>query len=240
MTIALGVDWSGGRAARKKIWAARVDLDQGALTRLWRPFADCRDPAKVAIAVPGWLAEESFDVVGFDFCFGLAHAQLEVLGLPRAGPAALGWALAAQFASADDFKRAMGPERKRVTDLARRTTFAPTNLRMYRQTYWGLRALSGIDAPIPPWSFGKRPVIEVFPRHVRRALGAELTPSAELLATGLTIAARDVATIVADREGDALDAVLAAVASGSALSRGFPGAPSLAATSGEGWIYSVD
>ena len=231
MTIALGVDWSGGRAARRKIWAARIDVEERVLLGLWRPFGDCRGPEDVAAAVPRWLGQEPFDVAGFDFCFGLASAQLQRLDLPLDGPAALGRALTARFRDADDFKRAVGRERKRVTDLARRTTFAPTNLRMYRQTYWGLRTLADVDAPIPPWSFGHRPVVEVFPRHVRRALGLDL---------GLRIGADDRAAIERDRDGDALDAVLAAVAAGAAHSHGFAGAPSDAASSGEGWIYSLN
>jgi hypothetical protein len=231
VTVALGVDWSGGRAARRKIWAARIDLGEQALIRLWRPFAHCRGPEEVAAAVPPWLGEESFDVAGFDFCFGLASAQLQRLDLPLDGPAALGRALTARSWDAEEFRRAVGPERKRATDLARRTTFAPTNLRMYRQTYWGLRTLADVDAPIPPWSFGDRPVVEVFPRHVRRALGPEL---------GLKIGADDRAAMERDRDGDALDAVLAALAAGAALSHGFAGVPSDAASSGEGWIYSLD
>ncbi len=231
MPIALGVDWSGGRAARKKVWAARVDLEERALLRLWRPFADCGGPEQVAAAVPRWLEEEPFDVVGFDFCFGLARSHMQQLDLPVEGPAAVGRAFTARFRSADDFKWAVGPERRRATDVARGTTFAPTNLRMYRQTYWGLRMLAGLDAPIPPWSFGERSVVEVFPRHVRRALGRAL---------GLRIRPEDRAAIAQDREDDALDAVLAALAAGAALARGFVGAPPDAASSGEGWIYSLD
>ncbi len=231
MPIALGVDWSGGRAARRKIWAARIDLDERELLRAWRPFTDCPGPEAVAAALPTWLDEERFDVSGFDFCFGLARRHMHQLDLPVEGPIALGRALVTRFDGADDFKGAVGPERRRATDVARGTTFAPTNLRMYRQTYWGLRALAGVDAPVPPWSFGERPVVEVFPRHVRRALGEDL---------GLTIRAEDRAVIAQDREDDALDAIHAAIAAGAALADGFASAPPDAASSGEGWIYSVN
>jgi hypothetical protein len=231
VTIALGVDWSGGRAARKKIWAALVELDDGELVRLWQPFSDCAGPAQVADAFPRWLEQEEFDVAGFDFCFGLAADHLERLDLPRVGPGALGAAIARRFRDADHLKQAVGPEAKRATDVARKTTFAPTNVRMYRQTYWGLRALARVECPVPPWSFGDRPVIEVFPRHVRRALGGT---------AGLKIAATDRAAIERDSDDDVLDAVLAAIAAGAALQNGFAGAPPSAASSGEGWIYSIN
>lgn len=237
--IALGVDWSGARTARRKIWAARVNLEEGALTRIWRPFHGSRSAAEVAARVQDWLASERFDVAGFDFCFGLAQSHLVALDLPRSGPSDLGSALAGRFRDADEFKRAAGRERRRVTDVARGTTFAPTNLRMYRQTYWGLCALSGVELPVPPWTCGSAAVVEVFPRHVRRALGGHADRRSALVATGLQFTPRDVATIVADAEGDALDAVLAAIAAGSALAGAFQGAPTHAATSGEGWIYSI-
>ncbi|HET7856042.1 MAG TPA: hypothetical protein VFL41_06250 [Gaiellaceae bacterium] len=231
MSIALGVDWSGGRAARRKIWAARIDLEQRALLRLWRPFSDCRGPEQVAASVSRWLDEQRFDVAGFDFCFGLAAAQLEQCDLPVEGPVALGQALTVRYEGADDFKQAVAPERRRATDIVRRTTLAPTNLRMYRLTYWGLRALASVEAPMPPWSFGEGSVVEVFPGHVRRAIGGNF---------GLRIAPADRAAIARDHEGDARDAVLAALAAGASFENSFAGTPADAASSGEGWIYSVD
>ena len=52
--------------------------------------------------------------------------------------------------------------------------------------------------------------------------------------------ARELAqAIVRDGEGDALDAVFAAVAASGARAEGFAGASPTAASSGEGWIYSL-
>jgi hypothetical protein len=45
--------------------------------------------------------------------------------------------------------------------------------------------------------------------------------------------------ILADHEGDALDAVLAAIAAGAARQQGYSGASDEATLAGEGWIYSV-
>ncbi len=251
---ALGVDWSGSAQAGKKVWAARVAFDQpGArLARLWRPFHGL-DAAGVAGGFAAWLAGEDFDVAGLDFCFGLSSGHA-VAGLPVGGPAALGPWLS-RFAGPAAFKSALGQERKRETDRLRRSPFAPTNLRMFRQTYWGLRALAGVGLPILPWSGpAPRAVVEVLPAHVVAVLcpGCRYkggTPQARterqrLLATlagacRLGVPPQDEQVILGDAEGDALDAVLAAVAAGAAYHGGFAGVPPHAASSGEGWIYSV-
>jgi hypothetical protein len=251
---ALGVDWSGSAEAGKKVWAAGIAFDQhGArLDRLWRPFIGL-DAAGVAGRFAAWLAAEGSDVAGLDFCFGLAAGHA-VPGLPVGGPTALGpWV--ARFAGPVEFKAALGQERKRETDRLRRSPFAPTNLRMFRQTYWGLRALAGVGLPILPWSgAAPRAVVEVLPAHVVSALcpgcrykgrTPQATAERQRLLAALAGACRlgvpqqDEQAILGDAEGDALDAVLAAVAAAAAWHGGYAGVPSNAASSGEGWIYSV-
>ena len=126
---------------------------------------------------------------------------------------------------------------------------------MFRQTYWGIRALEGVTDPILPWSpVGGRAVVEVLPAHVVSKLlhGCRYkgrTPEAkvkrqELLSVlravcRLEVSSDDEQTIVNDVEGDALDAVLAAIAAGAARHSKFAGVSPDAASSGEGWIYSV-
>jgi hypothetical protein len=251
---ALGVDWSGSAEAGKKVWAAQIAFGRTAarLDRLWRPFVGF-DAAGVAGHFAAWLAAESFDVAGLDFCFGLAAGH-SVPGMPRGGPVALGGWLS-RFADPAAFKAAFGRERKRETDRLRRSPFAPTNLRMFRQTYWGVRALAGVGLPILPWSGpNPRAVIEVLPAHVAATLCAACrykgrTPQAReerkrllaALAGGcrLAVTEQDEEAILGDAEGDALDAVLAAVAAGAARHGGYAGVPQHAAGSGEGWIYSI-
>jgi hypothetical protein len=59
------------------------------------------------------------------------------------------------------------------------------------------------------------------------------------MACRLQVSAGDEEVMLGDAEGDALDAVLAAVAAGAARQSGFGGVPAGVAASGEGWIYSV-
>jgi hypothetical protein len=253
--VALGIDWSGAQAARRKIWAARLVVNEDAARVEWvrRPFAALTSgrgmaTAQIADGFVPWLERQSFDVAGLDFCFGLAEESMARLQLPQDGPAAIGTSLRAMFAANPDaFKRAAAPEMRRRTDVARRSPFCPTNLRMYRQTFWGLCALAPLARPVPPWRFGEGAVVEILPADVARKLdvGDKLSDQGRrralgaLEAAGIKISMSDSNAVIADREGDALDAIFAAVAASCARADGFAGAPSRAAASGEGWIYSV-
>jgi hypothetical protein len=255
--VALGVDWSGSAQAGKKVWAARLDFDEteARVQSLWQPFEDEKGGAAgVAARFAEWLEGQTFDVAGLDFCFGVAREHV-VPSMPRTGPAALGLWLEEHYGTPDAFRAVLGQERRRETDRASRSPFAPTNLRMYRQTYWGLRALARLRLPILPWGPpGQRVVIEILPANVAMALcpGCRYkgrTEDAREARRQLLDAARASCrlmvplaaeqAILADHEGDALDAVLAALAAGAAMRQGFSGVPADAAPSAEGWIYSV-
>ena len=86
-------------------------------------------------------------------------------------PSAVGRALIS-YRDPELFKAEAGRELARETDYVCRSPFRPTNLRMYRQTFWGLRALARIDNPTPPWSFGEGAVIEILPADVARKMDA--------------------------------------------------------------------
>jgi hypothetical protein len=255
--VAIGVDWSGAKNAHRKIWAARLACrgDQGDVEwvdrpfeqRLSRPFG--RDTIRrIVDDFAGWLNEQEFDVAGLDFCFGLAAEHMKKLGLSTAGPASVGAQLLARYSNADVFRLDVGQEKRRATDLESQSPFCPTNLRMYRQTFWGLRALAKCALPTPPWpATGPRAVVEVLPKKVLRQLrvSSKTTADDRRLAVqaledhGVAIEASDREIIVADREGDALDAVLAAMAAAGARYNRFNGAGATAAATGEGWIYSA-
>jgi hypothetical protein len=246
---ALGIDWSGAREARRKIWAARLRCAGGGaeVASLLRPFPG-HTLAEIVRGLVPWLERQEFDVAGLDFCFGLAAPHMRALGLPLTGPAAVGAELRLRFADADAFRLAVGPERRRQTDSARRAPFCPTNLRMYRQTFRGLSALARLSLPVPPWRVGEPAVVEILPADVSRRLGAtgKSTPQqrdeavARLAAAGVAVEPGIRRTILADRDGDALDAVLAAVAAAAARARRYAGAPPESAGSGEGWIFSLE
>jgi hypothetical protein len=126
-TVALGVDWSGGKKAHRKIWAAQLScrgdhavvecLERPFLKRLQRPFGPSTIQRIAADFAP-WLDEKDFEVAGLDFCFGLAAEQMKQLRLPLGGPSAVGSALAS-FSSADAFRSGAAPERSRETDRQR-------------------------------------------------------------------------------------------------------------------------
>ncbi len=257
----MGVDWSGAKNAHRKIWAARVVCqgNSGIVECLQRPFPDrlTRPFGKSTIAsivddFGPWLMTQDFDVAGLDFCFGLAAEHMRRLELPLTGPSAVGIALA-RYGSPEEFKDRAGREIVRETDRERRSPFRPTNLRMYRQTYWGLRALAKVTCCIPPWSAQlrkstRRAVVEVLPSDVARKIGvpAKVTGDDRRRAVtalerhGITIAPRHQNVIISDRQGDALDAVFAAIAAASARASGFRSTGGVqAAASGEGWIYSI-
>ena len=253
----LGVDWSGARDAGSKVWAARITFGgapRATLDAVWQPFGRGLGAAGVAEQFIEWLNNESFNVAGLDFCFGVSR-QHAPAGMPITGPSAVGQWLAENYATPEEFKLALGPELKRETDHFRNSPFAPSNLRMYRQTYWGLRALAGLTDPVPPWDQPNgRAVVEVLPAHVVSVLCAPCsykgrdqdsrTQRERLLgvvrtACRLNVAAGDEEIILGDTNGDAMDAVLAAVAAASARDAGFAGVPAGVFGTPEGWIFSI-
>ncbi|MBL0276667.1 MAG: DUF429 domain-containing protein [Anaeromyxobacter sp.] len=251
----VGIDWSGAADASRKVWAATIVLHPSGprLESVRRPFSE-RGPEAVSSVLGTWLSRGEYDVAGLDFCFGLEASHLSRLGLPTEGPSRLGREVARAFCTPEELRAAVVTEKKRDTDEKSDAPFAPTNLRMYKQTYWGLRALAETPATLPPWSFaGDRVVVEVLPAAVARWLGCTSTYKGrgevaknqrkDLLArlssaTGMAVGPDDAKQIVEDEEGDACDAVLAALAAASAWAASFSGAPPSAAASGEGWIYT--
>ncbi len=253
--IFLGLDWSGSAKPGKKIWAAQLSFEgtkKGKLIKLYQPFSEKHTPPQIAEEFADWLQTQSFEVAGFDFCFSLPRGH-PVKGIPK-NPRRLGkWIR--RFQTPEEFKSALGRERKRATDRHLGTPFAPTNLRIFRQTYWGLRALADICNPILPWDKpGPRAIVEVFPNHTaafltgtipykgtrfmheeaRRDLLREIQYKARI-----QITKGDEERMIADSQGDAIDAVLAAIAAAHAKATRFAGVPETIVKSGEGWIYTI-
>jgi len=215
------VDWSGAAQAGQKVWAAAVHCSERNPPKLEfvrRPFVGF-DAAGVATRFANWLASEPFVAAGLDFCFGVSRSHL-VKGLPRTGPADLGRWIAENYPTPQNFKAALGREDKRVTDRKCGSPFAPTNLRMFRQAYWGLRALAKSKLPILPWGapLAEGVVVEILPAHIVKALcpncrykGTSSQANLErqrllaaiIAAVGITISADNEQTLLNDSEGDA-------------------------------------
>lgn len=144
-----GVDFSGARDAGRRTWiTSGLGIDgmlriDGCLPASELPGSSVgRGPCLEALGA--FVADQPGAVFGFDFPFGLPHACV----------AARDWtgfvrSFRRRFRNADTFKRACwtaagGRECRRLTDRESRTPFCAYNLRLYRQTYHGIRDLLAI------------------------------------------------------------------------------------------------
>ena len=246
MTRILGVDFSGASDAGRKIWVAEGQLDRNGALELLTCVAAVdlpgggKSPAEAVPALARHIAGLGAARVGCDFPFSL----------PRDLVGARSWRsfavrYAAEFVDADTFRSLMrtrhnAAEHKRMTDRIAKTPFNSYNLRLYRQTWWGI---SGVLHPLvasraasvrPQQKLlpGKPTLIEVcaactlksidlYPpykgkepthRKARQCILDHLVDCGALLAP-----ARTMRRILLDNEGgDALDAVIGAVATARA------------------------
>jgi hypothetical protein len=172
-----GIDFSGALEAGKWIWISRVSLSGGNRT------LDCccrgdklpgsgllRSQCLPAIAqlIAKHGSEAAF---GFDFPFGLPSKILGDRtwdGLVRS--------FATEFSNCDLFRSqcrelGKGRELKRLTDKKTRAPHATYNLRLYRQTYFGIRDIIGPlllgrgawFAPMEKQTTGRPCVLEICP-----------------------------------------------------------------------------
>lgn len=175
MTRVLGVDFSGAGDAGRKIWVAEGRQDgRGALELLSCIAAidlpgGGKAPQQAVPALARHISALGDARVGCDFPFSL----------PRDLVTASSWRVfalryAAEYADADTFRAVMraaqnGVERKRMTDRIAGTPFNSYNLRLYRQTWWGIAGLlrplvaarKAIVRPQQRLASGKPALIEV-------------------------------------------------------------------------------
>jgi hypothetical protein len=139
-----GVDFSGATDAGTHLWIAQGMLEGRALTiKAVFPASTLirgvNDRAKAYAALRAYIAQAGHTLFGMDFPFGLHVSQVgedDWLSFVRK--------FATRFPDPDDFYHRMGGrghELRRSSDSTARTPFAPTNLRIYRQTYYGIRDL---------------------------------------------------------------------------------------------------
>jgi hypothetical protein len=240
-TRVLGLDWSGAQNAAAKIWGCifeeRPEDTSNVIVYLDRPLDVHTPRCDVPEALALWLQQQDFSLAGFDFCFGLHRNHASNFYLPqpsgRRPPLLYGACLKAM--TPEQFRQQAAKEMKRSTNKIAAAPFAPTNLRMYKQTYLGLLLLAALRTnqdSFLPWDavdIDRRLVIEVLPANVQRWLdpsrksykGGSLsskTQRAFLLSSLENHAnirfgqANMHDRIICDREGDALDAIFAAVA----------------------------
>ena len=126
-----GVDFSGSRNAARNIWVGAWDGRAPAVTSNEFSYAQLVD--RIASSADDgrrhvWL---------IDAPFGLARSLLEAHGVTPTWPATIEWLRA--FASPREWRRACRKvsrkEPKRDVDTRASTPFAPTNLRLFKQTW---------------------------------------------------------------------------------------------------------
>ena len=235
-----GIDFSGMVNAGKKIWIARGSVEDGSLL-----VEDCRpgetlpgsgpERDRCLAALRSVVAGHPDGLFGFDFPFGIPRSLV-----PDPSWDAFITRFPERYRSADEFRaccRAATPgmELKRTTDRHTRVPFAAYNVRLYRQTFYGIHDVlhplvrDGVVCVLPMQEAApdRAWLIEICPastlkreglylpykgktaqhREARRRILAGLEGGAmAILTAGLR------STVLDDAEGDALDSVVAAFA----------------------------
>ena len=243
----LGVDFSGANDAGRKIWIAECKRGRGNRLTLidLRPAAELPgggvDPRAAIAALAAHIVREPGTIAGCDFPFTLPLAVID-----RPSWEAFVADFADRFADPDAFRawvlrRAGGRELRRAADRMAKTPFNSYNLRIYRQTWWGIAHLLGpllhaghaIVRPYQPIPAKPHPIvieacpasslksIGFYPAYKGRSGAHRLERKAvlrKLIASGfLEPPNAGIQRILLDNVGgDALDAVIAAVATAHA------------------------
>jgi hypothetical protein len=147
VTRILGIDFSGASDAGRKIWIAEGRLSNSGAFELLHcipaidlPGSGVR-PEQAVPALARHLATLSEAQVGCDFPFSLPRDLVTARTWKR-----FALRYAAEFADAENFRLIMRSrhnaiEHKRMTDRIAGTPFNSYNLRLYRQTWWGITGL---------------------------------------------------------------------------------------------------
>ena len=239
-----GVDFSGAKDAGKKIWIAQaVSRGQGIMVEACSPstvFLQCSaERGEVLAALRDFIADSGDAAFGCDFPFSLPEDLIEAeswSGFLERFPER--FRTEADFrASCTDSALRVGEhkELRRRTDIEAAAPFSPYNLRIYRQTYYGIRDLLGPLVSknlvnIPPLhdsGDGVPWLLEVCPASTLKASGLYgsykdargSSEAREFILSALEdsgrVAFADTAVrrrVLADSKGDALDSVIAAEA----------------------------
>ena len=248
-----GIDFSGAKDADRRIWVAAGVIEDDALRieTCLRAGNLPESGSGLDLCLPALrnlVASESAGIFGFDFPFGLPRGlglaekeswQSFILSFPD------------RFAGPLEFREACRavscrPELKRVTDTETRAPLSPYNLRLYRQTYFGIRDLlfplvrDGRACVLPmqravpdkPWILEICPASTLKDKEINLYLPGYKQGTVEshrtraqilngIEDTGLIrIPSEEIrAKILNNRGGDALDSVIAALAVFRALSK---------------------
>ena len=259
-----GIDFSGAVDAGRRIWIASGVIANGGVRieecrRAEDQPGSGRHRDRCLVALRDFIAGERDCAFGLDYPFGLPSTLLTeqswedfIVSFPQ------------RYASAEAFRkacqaRARGAELRRVTDRESRTPFSPYNLRVYRQTYFGIREIlhplvREHLACVPPMQRllpGRSWIFEICPASLlkreklylpykgrserHRAARARILRKMEKLVPLSFLAQALRSALILDPGGDALDSVLAACGVFRALRQ--PGAGTDSAYALEGYVY---
>ena len=241
----IGIDFSGAERAGEAIWIAegRIDGEQVRVENC-SPAADLAgsgpERTRCLPALVDFIAAQGGAIVGCDFPFSLPATMIDGVGWR-----AFALGLEDRFPRAEDFladcrRRGNGREIRRHCDRESRVPFAAYNLRIYRQTYHGIRdvlapLLRRSDAVVLPMEKPRpdRPwVVETCPASTLKH--ASLYPSYKGRSDAARAARRHIVDglvrrgllaplstalqrlAIGNHGGDALDSMIAAAATGRA------------------------
>ena len=236
----IGVDFSGARDAGNKIWIAEaivtangIEIESCQRARDLPGGAVDRESALRALVEH--IAGQTDALAGFDFPFSLPATLIYDRSWEE-----FVFAFAQRYATPETFRddctdRGDGRELKRRTDVDARVPFSAYNLRLYRQTYWGIRdvlhPLIVNDAawviPMQRPRAGASVIAEICPastlkreglygsykgrdhkfRMAREFIVEQLIERRALRKPGRSVLSK----LLDDTGGDALDAVIAAI-----------------------------
>lgn len=258
-----GIDWSGAKRAGDKIWVATIDREQKAVIDVRRPWSSQMNP-DVTAAVSDWISLLESGWVGLDSPLGLASIdRTELIGTTNADPFDWSAELVRLYPDRDAFVTAAVEARligrhRRKTDAGLLAPFPPLLFQLIHQTYAALSLVSRLDRSrvrILPWEHAcARPVtlIETCPAVVLKTAGLsnrgyKLKANSEavrgslirsvLKESGLNADGWVHDIIRQDREGDALDAILCAIAASNAMTTDHAEIACQPGALDEGWIY---
>ena len=261
-----GVDFSGAKDAGKRIWITSASISKAGI-RVDKVFPAEELPggsSKLIDALGAlreWIAGVN-GIVGMDFPFGLPYQLVRGYG---------SWKMflkdfPLRHASPVSFRRSCrsqsdGTELKRETDRLASTPFSPYNLRMYRQTYYGIREVLEplVDSgkarvlPLQEPEAGKPWLLEICPASTLKRIGnyspykgpEERHRISRRAILNQIIASAPISLSSADRKlyeshagGDALDSLLCCFTAFDLIRNRTPLMPDLSARQKlEAWVY---
>jgi hypothetical protein len=263
-----GIDFSGAQDAAKRIWitsgstagkALRIDDCKSA-----RELLALEEHKNLSFAALGdYIKGKPGAIFGIDFPFGLPKELVIQKNWREFVAAFAGLYESPELFRAASLKASAHRELKRQTDRLTHTPFSPYNIRIYKQTYFGISKLlaplvsQNLACVLPmqnprankPWLIEICPAATLKKMHLyisykgrgekhRKSRRLILEKMVETRAIRLK-KSKITAIIVEDSGGDALDSFIAAMATFSASRKGLiPQEVSRDTHAVEGWVYT--